>query len=92
MTLPEAAPVWDTTDPFVTDPDGFVVGLKCAPPHHARLLAAGWEGGHNLFPLVADAPEHFAADVLVYTRGEQTCTLVLTDEPPYGYLNAQAAR
>ena len=83
---------WDPIDPFVYDPDGFVVGLKCAPPHHAEMLAAGWEGGRNLFPLVADRPGHFTADVLVYTRdtstGPRTQTAVLSDEPPYTYLLA----
>ena len=78
--------VWDPADPFVFDADGFLVGLRCPPPHHARLLAAGWEGGHNLFPLVADRPEHFTADLLVYTRGNATRTLVLPEQPPYFYM------
>ena len=81
---------WDPADPFVLDADGFVVGLACAPPHHAAMIAAGWEGAANLFPLVADAPEHFSADLLVYTRGtgptRETATFVLPDEPPYTYL------
>ena len=89
---PADVPAWDPADPFVYDPDGFVIGLRCAPPHHARLLAAGWEGGENLRPLVAEAPERFTADLLVYTRGEgaarATRTAVLTDEPPYVYLLA----
>lgn len=82
-------PAWDPADPFVTDPDGFVVGLKTAPPHHAELLAAGWGGGDNLFPLVVERPDHFTADLLVYSwgtgDGQQTRTAVLPDEPPYVY-------
>lgn len=81
---------WNPCDPFVTDADGFVVGLSCMPSHHADLLAAGWEGGGNLFPLVADSPEAFTADVLTYARdvpaGRQTCTATLADEPPYVYV------
>ena len=88
--MDHTAPTWDPTDPFVLDGDGYVVGLRCAPPHHAELLAVGWEGGHNLSPLVADAPERFTADVLVYTRGgggaRERLTAVLPDEPPYVYL------
>ena len=80
-------PAWDPADPFVYDPDGFVVGLKTAPPHHAELLAAGWEGGHNLFPLVADRAEHFTADLLLYSRSanRETITAVLADDLPYTY-------
>ena len=85
---------WNPLDPFVYDPDGFVVGLKCEPPHHAALLAAGWEGGSNLFPLVADRPEHFTADLLVYGKrdgnDQRTRTAILTDESPYTYLVAPA--
>ena len=85
--MDEAA--WDAEDPFVTDADGFVIGLKCAPPHHAELLAMGWEGGANLFPLVAPTPEAFTADLLVYRRpngsSHRTLTLRLTEAPPYVY-------
>ena len=78
---------WDPDDPFVYDADGFVVGLRCEPPHQADLLAVGWEGGENLFPLVRDRPEAFTADLLVYSRGHsrETITAVLSDSPPYAY-------
>lgn len=81
-------PPWDPADPFVLDADGFVLGLKAAPPHYARLIAEGWEGGHNLFPLVRDAPEAFTADLLVYRRASdgRTLTLSLTESAPYTYL------
>ena len=81
---------WDPHNPFVTDADGHVVGLQCVPPHHACLLAEGWEGGRNLFPLIVEAPDLFTADLLVYTRGigadRQTRTATLPDESPYVYL------
>jgi hypothetical protein len=83
------APAWDPADPFVTDADGFVVGLKTVPPHHADLLADGWEGGENLFPLVAPTPEAFTADLLVYRRADgRTLTLSLPEAPPYAYRGA----
>ena len=85
---------WDLADPFVTDADGFVVGLKCAPVHHAATISAWWTGGAGLFPLVADGPESFTADVLVYTRGSdmarETATFVLPDEAPYDYLRGRS--
>ena len=86
--MPTDAPAWDPADPFVLDADGFVLGLRAAPPHHARLLAEGWEGGRNLFPLVHDAPEAFTADLLVYRRVSdgRTLTLSLTESAPYTYL------
>lgn len=81
---------WNPDDPFVTDDQDCVVGLVCAPPHHAEWLAAGWEGGDNLFPLVAPSPEAFTADVLIYSRrgagGIATRTATLPDEPPFVYL------
>ena len=80
---------WDPDDPFVLDAGGFVLGLRCAPPHHADLLAAGWEGGANLVPLVAETPEAFTADLLVYRRldgsSHRTLILRLTEAPPYVY-------
>ena len=85
---------WDPLDPFVTDPDGFVVGLKCAPPHHAELREAGWEGGKNLFPLVVDRPEAFSADVLIYTRtvngSHKTKVTTLSEHRPYTYTLADS--
>ena len=86
-SAPPAASSWDPADPFVTDADGFVVGLKCAPPHHAALLADGWEGGDGLFPLVVPTPEAFTADLLVYRHADgRTLTLSLPETPPYAYL------
>ena len=86
---------WDSSGPFVTDDQGRVVGLACEPPHHAEWLADGWEGGVNLSPLVADSPETFTADVLVYTRTApdgtvRTRTATLPDEPPFVYLVSEA--
>jgi hypothetical protein len=84
---------WDPTDPFVTDANGFVVGLSAAPPHHARLLAEGWEGGRGLFPLVAASPEAFSADVLVYRHARLgTLTAVLSETPPYCYRLGRSLR
>lgn len=80
---------WDSDAPFVYDADGFVVGLKCAPPHHAEMLRAGWEGGENLFPLVQETAEAFTADVLVYRRGGGPArTFTLPERPPYIYRGA----
>ena len=80
------ADTWDSDDPFVYDADGFVVGLKTAPPHHAALLATGWEGRESLSLLAASSPESFGADVLVYCRpGSSLRTFVLSETPPYVY-------
>ena len=81
---------WDPDDPFVYDADGFVVGLKTAPPHHADLLAEGWEGREPLPLLASSSPEGFGADVLVYHRpGSSPRTFVLAEAPPYLYCESR---